>query len=196
MKFACGGRSRSSSSPEWVYGTRRYRGEYHRPVIRVARRADYAKLQDIERRAGVLFREIGMPEIADDDPPSFDHLASGAALYVATDASEVPVGYALVDLVDGHAHLEQISVVPEAGRQGIGTELIDAVVAWARARGDTEVTLTTFRDVPFNAPLYARRGFVVVEEPDWTDGQRAVMAKEKADGLDVTARVVMTRPIA
>jgi GNAT superfamily N-acetyltransferase len=164
-------------------------------VIRAARPADYAKLQDVERRAGELFREIGMSEIADDEPPSADHLASGAALYVATDDADEPVGYVLVDLVDGHAHLEQISVVPEAGRQGIGTALIDAVVDWARARGDAAVTLTTFRDVPFNAPLYARRGFVVVDELDWTDGQRAVMAKERADGLDVTARVVMRRPL-
>jgi GNAT superfamily N-acetyltransferase len=136
-----------------------------------------------------------MSEIADDEPFSVDHLASGAALFVATDDQDDPVGYALVDLVDGHAHLEQISVVPEAGRQGVGTALIEAVVDWARARGDAAVTLTTFRDVPFNAPLYARRGFVVVDEPDWTDGHRAVIDKERADGLDVTARVVMRRSV-
>lgn len=164
-------------------------------MIRAARPHDYRALQDVERRAGELFRDIGMPEIADDEPPTVDHLASGAALYVATDDAGDPVGYALVALIDGHAHLEQISVVPEAGRQGIGSGLIDAVVDWARARGDAEVTLTTFREVPFNAPLYARRGFVVVDEPDWTEGQRAVMAKERADGLDVRARVVMRRAL-
>ena len=32
----------------------------------------------------------------------------------------------------------------------------------AGAAATTEVTLTTFRDVPFNAPLYAKRGFEVV----------------------------------
>ncbi len=164
-------------------------------MIRAARPADYAKLQDIERRAGELFREIGMPEIADDEPPDADHYASGAALYVATDDDGEPLGYALVELVDGHAHLEQISVVPEAGGRGIGTELLDAVVDWARARGDAEVTLTTFRDVAFNAPLYAKRGFHVVDEGDWTDGLRAVVAAEAAHGLDVSARVVMSRPV-
>lgn len=144
----------------------------------------------------MLFREIGIPQIADDDPPSVDHLASGAALYVATDDADEPVGYALVELVDGHAHLEQLSVVPEAGGQGIGTALIDAVVEWAAAHGDAEVTLTTFRDVPFNAPLYAKRGFVEVDEADWTDGLRDLVAKEEADGLDITTRVVMRRPIS
>ena len=39
------------------------------------------------------------------------------------------------------------------------------MVAWARARGFTAVSLTTFRRVPFNAPFYARAGFV-----DWPEG--------------------------
>ncbi len=164
-------------------------------VIRAARPADYAKLQEIERRAGELFREVGMPEIADAEPYGIDHLASGAALYVASDEDDEPVGYALVELVDGHAHLEQLSVVPESGRQGVGSALIDAVTEWSAARGDAEVTLTTFRDVPFNAPYYARRGFVEIAEADWTDGLRAVVAAEAAAGLDTTRRVVMTRAV-
>jgi len=164
-------------------------------VIRAARPQDYAKLQDIERRAGELFRDIGMPEIADAEPYEVDQLASGAALYIAADEDDEPVGYVLVELIDGHAHLAQLSVVPELGGRGIGTELIDAVVEWASSRGDTEVTLTTFRDIAFNAPLYAKRGFAVVEETKWTDGLRAVVAKEAAGGLDITKRVVMSRPI-
>jgi len=136
-----------------------------------------------------------MPEIADDEPPSADHLASGAALYVATDDEDQPVGYALVDLVDGHAHLEQLSVVPEHGRRGIGRALLQAAADWARARGDAEITLTTFRDVAFNAPYYAKHGFVAVEEHDLTDGLRAVVTKEAADGLDITTRVVMSRTL-
>jgi GNAT superfamily N-acetyltransferase len=164
-------------------------------VIRAARPDDHAALQDIERRAGQLFRDVGMPEIAEDDPPSIDELTSATALYVATDDADAPVGYARVELVDGHAHLEQLSVEPAAGGQGIGTALIETVVDWARARGDAEVTLTTFRDVPFNGPLYAKRGFRVVEEAGWTDGLRAVIEQEAAHGLDVTMRVVMSRPV-
>lgn len=164
-------------------------------MIRPGRAADHPTLQDIERRAGELFRTIGMPEIADDEPPDLEHLAAAAAVLVATADDGTPIGYALVELVDGHAHLEQISVVPEAGGQGVGTDLIEAVVDWARARGDDQVTLTTFRDVPFNAPLYARRGFAVVAEGAWTDGLRAVVAAEASHGLDVSTRVVMRRPV-
>jgi hypothetical protein len=35
----------------------------------------------------------------------------------------------------------------------------------------------------------------MVEEPEWTDGLRAVVASEAAQGLDVTARVVMRRAV-
>ena len=78
----------------------------------------------------------------------------------------------MVELVDGHAHLEQISVLPEHGGQGVGTQLLDAVAGWAKGQGHAEVTLTTFRDVPFNAPLYAKRGYEIVPEAEWTDDLR------------------------
>ena len=164
-------------------------------MIRAARPHEYKRLRDIERRAGELYREIGMPEIADDEPPSADDLASGAALYVATDDEDQPVGYALVDLVDGHAHLEQLSVVPEHCRQGMGQALVEAVVDWARARGDLAVTLTTFRDVAFNAPFYVKHGFTALDDGDLTDGLQAVVARETSEGLDPTTRVVMRRSL-
>jgi len=162
-------------------------------VIRAARPSDYRKLADIERRAGELFREIGMPEIADDAPYDADELAAAPALFIATDDQGEAIGYAVVELVDGHAHLEQVSVVPEHGGQGIGTELLDAVAGWAKGQGHTEVTLTTFRDVPFNAPLYEKRGFEILPEDQWTDGLKALVAKEADRGLDTTKRVVMRR---
>ena len=86
-------------------------------------------------------------------------------------------------------------MVPEHGRQGIGTKLLDVAVGWAAGQGHAEVTLTTFRDVPFNAPLYAKHGFEAVPDQEWTDGLRAVVAKEAEHGLDTTARVVMRRRI-
>lgn len=164
-------------------------------MIRPARPEDRLALQDIERRAGERFRDIGMPEIADDEPYSDHELAAAAAILVATDAADAPVGYAVVGLVDGHAHLEQLSVLPEQGGRGIGTALLDAVAAWATGRGDAELTLTTFRNVPFNAPLYAKRGFSVVDEPDWTEGLRQLVEREERHGLDPTTRVVMRRRV-
>jgi len=164
-------------------------------VIRAARPSDYRKLADIERRAGELFRDVGMPEIADDEPSDSDELAAARAVFIATDDDDEPIGFAMVELVDDHAHLEEVCVVPEHGGQGVGTQLLDAVAGWAKGQGHDEVTLTTFRDVPFNAPLYAKRGYEVVPEEDWTDDLRAVVAREADHGLDTTTRVVMRRPL-
>ncbi|MFZ6005439.1 MAG: GNAT family N-acetyltransferase [Actinomycetota bacterium] len=144
-------------------------------------------------RAGELFRDVGMPDIAEDDPPTLAELAQAAHLLVAEEDHGQLVGYALCDIVGGQAHLEQLSVLPELGGRGIGTALIEAVVAWARERGDRAVTLTTFRDVPFNAPLYAKRGFVEVPEADWSEELRALVEEEAEHGLDPDLRVVMRR---
>jgi GNAT superfamily N-acetyltransferase len=164
-------------------------------VIRAARPADYLKLADIERRAGELFREVGMPEIADAEPADNDDLAAALALFIATDEDDEPIGFAMVELVDDHAHLAEVCVVPEHGGQGVGTQLLDAVADWAKGQGHDAVTLTTFRDVPFNAPLYAKRGYEVVPEADWTDDLCAVVAREADHGLDTTKRVVMRRTL-
>ena len=162
-------------------------------MIRAARLADYEKLVDLERRAGELFRQVGMPDIADDEPFDAAELASAAALFVATDGEDEPIGYAMVEIVDGHAHLAQVSVLPERGGQGIGTQLIEAVAIWAAGEGHTELTLTTFRDVPFNAPLYAKRGFEVVPSAAWTPSLAELVKREARMGLDPSLRVVMRR---
>ena len=88
----------------------------------------------------------------------------------------------MVELVDGHAHLEQISVLPDHGGQGVGTELLDAVAGWASGQGHAEVTLTTFRDVPFNAPLYAKRGYEVVPEDGVDRRAPRLVAREAEHG--------------
>lgn len=162
--------------------------------IRSATSADLEVLPGIEIAAGELFREIGMDTIADDDPPAVEELAAATTVLVA-EVDGVIVGYARIELVDDQAHLEQLSVLPAHGGQGVGTALLDAACDWARGRGDDAVTLTTFRDVPFNAPLYAKRGFVELREADWPPGIRTRVAEEAAHGLDPAQRVVMRRPV-
>ena len=165
--------------------------------IRVARRDDLLHVQDIERRAGALFVDAGMPEIAEHPPPTIDELINAALLLVAVagqgDDADRPIGYAWVEIVDGHAHLEQLSVLPNHGRRGVGTRLLDAVAQWALERGDHEVTLTTFRDIPFNAPMYARRGYVVIPADERPPGLVALVGEEASHGLDPAGRVAMRR---
>jgi GNAT superfamily N-acetyltransferase len=164
--------------------------------IRAAEPTDFEAIIDIEVRAGALFVDVGMPEIAAHPPGDLEELAAAEALLVATDdEGGAPIGYAWIERLDGATYLEQLSVLPEEGRQGVGTALLEAVVAWARARGDRFVTLTTFRDVPFNGPLYAKRGFVHIPEAEWTDAEREAIDAQAALGMDREARTVMRRAV-
>jgi GNAT superfamily N-acetyltransferase len=168
------------------------------PRIRPAGRGDGPQLQAIERAASEPFRTVGLDEIAEDDPSSLDELdayVAGARSWVAVDAADRPVGYVLVDEVDGGAHIEQVSVLPDHQGRGIGRALIDRVDAWAGAEGHTTVTLTTFTDVPWNRPLYEHLGFRVLSEDEIGPGLHAVRAAEAEHGLDPRLRVCMRRAV-
>ncbi|MGH9217465.1 MAG: GNAT family N-acetyltransferase, partial [Acidimicrobiales bacterium] len=68
-------------------------------------------LRKIERLAGERFRDVGLPEVADDEPWSLDMLARYARdgrCWVAVDDAAGPIGYVLVDSIDGNAHVEQV----------------------------------------------------------------------------------------
>lgn len=89
-----------------------------------------------------------------------------AAALVVFVAGEPPVGLCRIDAVGDGAHLEQLSVHPAHGRRGLGRALLRAGVDWARAHHYGELTLTTFRDVPWNGPFYASEGFVEIGPAD------------------------------
>ena len=169
------------------------------PAVRPARPDDAPHLQEIERRAGQRFRDVGMPEIADDEPPSTDVLARYADAgrsWVAADDGDRPIGYVLVDTVDGCAHIEQVTVSPDHQGAGIGRALIDEVHRWAVERGMPAVTLTTFTAVPWNALLYEHLGFRVVDEAEIGPELRALRDDEARHGLDPTQRVCMRADVS
>lgn len=164
------------------------------PLIRPATPNDFDVLREVERAAGQLFAEIGMEEIANDEPPSFEALRDYAGrghAWVLADADDAPIGYALVDIVDGCAHIEQVSVHPDHHRQGHGRRLIDHITTWAQDRAMPAVTLTTFRDVPWNAPYYERWGFRTLTEAELTPELAEVRTREADHGLDPETRVCM-----
>ena len=71
-------------------------------TIRAARPDDVPALRDIERAAGQLFAEIGMREVADDEPLSEDVLLGyqrAGMAWVATNDTDRPVGYVLAEVL-------------------------------------------------------------------------------------------------
>jgi len=165
---------------------------------RLARADELDTLRAIELAAGRAFAGIGMAEIAADDPPAAETLAvfqrDGRA-WVHVDEADRPVAYLIAELVDGAAHIEQVSVDPEAAGRGIGSGLIDHLADWAIERGCPALTLTTFTEVPWNAPYYRRLGFRILAENELGPGLRRIRADEAAHGLDRWPRVAMIRPI-
>ncbi|MEE1803408.1 MULTISPECIES: GNAT family N-acetyltransferase [unclassified Streptomyces] len=170
-----------------------------RPLIRPATLIDLPVLQDIEAAAGEAFRALGMAAVADDAPPSLAELeryrSAGRAWVAETVPGGPPVAYLLHDPVDGAAHVEQVSVHPDAARMGVGRALIDHLAGRAAGEGFTALTLTTFADVPWNAPYYARLGFRTLTEDQLTDGLREIRRAEAAHGLDRWPRVCMRRSL-
>lgn len=165
---------------------------------RIARHDDLTAVQAVEVAAGALFSTVGMDAVADDDPPSHEELADyqrGGRAWVSVDDQDVPVGYLLLDVVDGHAHVEQVTVHPAHARRGRGRDLLDVAGTWASACGMAALTLTTFAEVGWNAPYYRRLGFRDLAPDELGDGLRAVRAREAAHGLDAWPRVAMTRPV-
>jgi GNAT superfamily N-acetyltransferase len=146
-------------------------------TIRVADPSEWDLLRNIEDSADEMFLEVGIGPftVLEED----DHLATAAVVLVSGRPAR---GFACVDLVDGAAHLWQLSVHPSSGRQGIGRALVHAVCEWASSNGYPAVTLTTFRDVPWNAPFYGRLGFRILDE--LPEGLRAIREHEKELGDD------------
>jgi GNAT superfamily N-acetyltransferase len=167
--------------------------------IRPARRDDCDRLPAIERAAAERFRAVGRMEVAEadvSDPVFIRACLRHGVVLVATDDGDTPVGFALAGALDRCLHLYELDVHPDHGRRGHGTALLEGIAAAARARGLAGVTLSTFADVPWNAPFYAARGFRPLDAVDWTPGLHLIRNAEAALGLDLGCRVLMRRPVA
>jgi GNAT superfamily N-acetyltransferase len=162
-------------------------------TIRLATDSDVAIMQAIELDAGELFRGVGLGAIADNPPPTKDVLKSHISERTAwvAELDRQVVGYAISSIVDEEGHLDQVSLARSASRQGIGARLIREVCDWSRNLGYRSVTLTTFRDVPWNAPYYAQLGFSVIAGEDCGPELLAIRTSETTAGIDISPRVAM-----
>ena len=161
--------------------------------IAPARVRDIGALGEIERAAAALLEGHAPRAVIDEVTDESELLEAQRAglLWVAL-LDDEPVGFALVSLLGhGSPHLEEIDVHPRQGRRGVGAALVRAVCDWASRAGHVEVTLTTFRSLPWNMPFYARLGFREVAADEVSPEVRAVVEDETARGLDPARRVVM-----
>ena len=145
---------------------------YH---IAPARAADIGVLRDIELAAARLLDGYAPESVLAEATSEADleRAQRERLLWVAL-RDDAPVGFAHLRLLEPNAvHLQELDVHP------------------AEESGHDAVTLTTFRDVPWNMPFYARLGFEEIPADALGSALRSILDQEVRSGLDATRRVAM-----
>jgi len=168
-------------------------------TIRLARLDEVARLGMIERTACELFE--GTDVYADlngliYDPAELAELIEQGQVWVACFDDDVPIGFVIVLKMDDVLHVDELDVLSEFGNRGIGTALLEHACQWAVANGFSVATLSTFREVPWNAPFYQKHGFCIVEPGEFTPGMIKMRETEDRNGLRLETRVIMHRELS
>lgn len=165
--------------------------------IRLATLDDVPALGPVEVAAGQLFKTVGMGHLSHKfmEPEMAAAFVRAKGCFVAEAEDGALAGFAMSSPLDHSVFVHEISVDPAHGRRGIGQRLLNAVSDWAKALGKPAVTLSTFTDVPWNAPYYGRQGFSVVEREDWSPAFFIIHAHEEESGLPIDRRCFMRKEL-
>jgi GNAT superfamily N-acetyltransferase len=170
--------------------------------LRLARLEDAGAMPAIERAAAAAFADE--PAV---DPARTRSEADFARLIrkghsLVAHVGEALAGFLVAERFSRELHIWEMDVAPAFQRRGIGAGLVRAAQIDARnsgiaaqidARnsGIAALTLTTFRDLAWNAPFYARLGFEEVTALDAHPRLAGELANEVDDGLPADRRCAM-----
>lgn len=162
------------------------------PAVRPAEAGEEDLMAGIETASDRLLEPFGAWSLPAADPA--DKAAERARTTTTLVAGRPPVGFARLEIVDAHTHLGQLSVLPEYARLGVGMSLVRAACKWSRRQGFGFLTLTTFADIPFNAPFYRRLGFYQLTD-DQIGPELNQVITDEADLERFGMRVTMGRTL-
>ena len=162
-------------------------------TIRPGRSGDIARCREIELATHKQFEAAGHPEFLSSGviPDTVAKRAIRAGRILVAEINGRVVGWAFLTRSDGELCIGQLAVSPQSQRVGVGTALVDAVIADARHSGERSVVLNTQADVEWNQPWYERIGFEVVPPQRWTTDMAAIAREQTEAGLDWDTRVHM-----
>lgn len=162
-------------------------------ILRKGRATDIPVIQGLEREARSVYRNTPDLEfVAEFQPISAARLAAGTMLIV--EVANEPLGFALIEPLDGMLYLANIAVRPQAARAGVGAYLLHSVIDEAVRRRLGVVALTTFREPRWNGPWFRRHGFVSMPEAEIGPGPRAVLDRH-ATFVDMAKRETLRREV-
>jgi GNAT superfamily N-acetyltransferase len=153
-------------------------------------------LPQIESEADRRYARVGLSLVVGMPTASIAALERGrrhGLLWLAVSPLNRPVGFALMKLHGDIAWLDQLSVLDRWQGRGLGTALIARTVATARSLGFERLYLSTYRNVAWNAPFYARRGFEEVPRGAFPKVCRAIFLNEYIHGHPPWRRTIMRR---
>ncbi|WP_375163817.1 GNAT family N-acetyltransferase [Phenylobacterium sp.] len=145
----------------------------------------------IERSAAQAFQGRDVPAFLLTHASSAEawrpQLAAGTLWVAEVDGRVIAFVAASAD--GDRLHIDEVDVEQGHQGRGVGRGLIAHVIAWARDHGFARVSLTTFRNVPWNGPFYASLGFV---EDDRLPALQTILQAEAAKGLSDRCAMVLT----
>lgn len=145
----------------------------------------------MELSAAQSFQGLDVPErvFTEFTPPeAWAGRQAAGTLWVATEAGRIEA-FLGATVHGDRLHIDEFAVAQGHQGQGLGRRMLERVVAWARDRAFRRLSLTTFRNVPFNGPFYATAGFRV-----WDPAPpeiAALLAGEAARGLKDRCAMIM-----
>jgi GNAT superfamily N-acetyltransferase len=161
--------------------------------IRLAENRHLAEIPKIELAAATMFPEADLPQSIRHRVTELHDLQDALAhkrLWIAWHG-EKPVGFAMASIVDGVGYLDELAVLPDFGRQGLGTRLVSTVIDWAGAEEFACLTLITFRHLAWNAPFYEKLGFKAMDSVEHGRELAGLMEDEYRIGLNISNRIAM-----
>jgi GNAT superfamily N-acetyltransferase len=164
-------------------------------TIRMARDNDAEALPCIEQSAGEAFRTITeLAWLADGDNVSLERhraLIAQGSCWVAADDQDRPVGFLSAGIEGDVLHIWELDVRLDRQGSGIGRALLQQAIMDARRRGLAAVTLTTFREVAWNAPFYRKSGFRILEGAEVDERLASLLIGEAEHGMPAEQRCAM-----
>lgn len=167
-----------------IHGEGAYSGALYPTAARPWKRAgysDYAALTIMERARGR--EEADAPRVAVSDEPDWEGIQeiddaafSGfwrmsalgireaydvnrtRAIFLATDKNQT-AGYAIAGVEWAVGYIHRIAVHPHSEGRGLGSELLNAAVAWTESKGVTSTVLNVRSGNKRALDLYSRHGF-------------------------------------
>ncbi|MEO0722193.1 MAG: GNAT family N-acetyltransferase [Pseudomonadota bacterium] len=166
--------------------------------LRRAELADIAVFGGIESAADSRFEGTGLLDGMDDADTIprevFEAAIPAGLVTVLEHETDGVIGYTLCSYRPPDHYLDQVAVHPDHGRRGLGRALVEAVLLDAEARRLPAVSLSTFIDVPWNAPFYASIGFKPVKRSKLTPWMLE-LERLQAEQMDVSKRCFMRRKV-